>query len=418
MLSKNFPEKFLYHIWDEQHIISHDDNKALQTVSGKRIKIHFQGHFNTMSGPDFKNATIEIDGQNFLGDVEIHIHSSDWYHHQHDQNPAFNRVILHVVYQHNHHIDMTLSEENEQIEIFEIQSYFSQEIEKLFHAYTENNMQASDRFCQLFSRIRNEFFRSFLHEAGLERLDKKIKRHKTELSFVSIDQLFYQGILEALGYHKNKNQFYMFSKEHQWTHFTQICHSSSGLSFDTFIDYLVSKADFVENKYNWHTFRIRPANHPRTRLYQIAPFLYASLDTSLTSEIQKLFSFVDDDFSVKKLTNRIYDKLCVASSLTKYRLGKDRVDTIIINIFIPILIVYAQMVGDEQLDIYCKRIYTEFGALEKNHIDHLMQKYMTADQYDISQQKAIYQQGLLHIYHKYCQNHLCEICKLYWSQKC
>ena len=408
-----FPEKFLYHIWDAQHIRYSDyHSKILHTVSGKELKIHFAGHYNTMSGADFQNASIEINGTHLIGDIEIHINSSDWYHHQHDDNPAYNSVILHVVYHHNHHNDMTINEDNRQIEILEIKNLFTDEIEVLFKDYTENNFRTNEKYCKLFANIRPEFFEQFLIRSGLERLNKKVKRFTTELSFVSMDQLLYQSIFEALGYTKNKNQFYLYSKDNKWLTFKKLYDLSSQMSLERFIELLVEGADFENNKYHWYLFRVRPCNQPLTRIYQIAPFLYTSFATSLTTEIQSLFSFKKDEFNLKRFKARVYERLCAESSYTTYKMGKERINTIIINIFIPILIVYSALTNDDELAILCHQIYNDFSGLEEHHIDHIMRKYMTEDQYAFVQKKTIYQQGILNVYYLYCINNLCDICSL------
>ncbi|MCL2064132.1 MAG: DUF2851 family protein [Candidatus Cloacimonetes bacterium] len=446
-----FPEKFLYHIWDEQHIKYKDYKaKVLKTISGLDVKIHFQGHFNTMSGADFKNAIVEIDKKTFTGDVEIHINTSDWYHHQHDTNPAYNSVILHVVLNHNHLMEITVNENGDKIEILELKNIISDDIEKLFKRYSENVYKIKEKYCSLFSTIRPEFYESFLLKSGLERLEKKIKRFQAELSFVSMDQLFYQSILEAMGYSKNKHQFYLFSKEHKWIGFKQVygekkddyirSMSNNKISSvksatpiqninnslrDDFIKDIVSKAEFDNKKYNWYLFRIRPCNHPKTRLYQISPFIFDSFSTSMTTEIVKLFSFTEIDFSIKKFMNRLYEKFSgdlnptsdfyhqkkESNQFTKYKLGKDRINTIVINIFIPILIIYANIMNDSSLLNLCYRIYKDFRGLEENNISQIMRKYMSEEQFIISQKKAIYQQGILNIYHKYCINNLCNMCK-------
>jgi len=405
-----FSEKFLYHIWDAQHLRYAQQSRTLKSVSGKSLQIHFPGHYNTMSGPDFKNATIDINGKPQQGDVEIHIHSGDWYAHQHDSNPAFNRVVLHLVYQHNHHMDRTIREDNEQIEILEIKDCLSEEIDKLFAEYSETPFTDHPKYCPLFASIRPEFFEYYLSTAGDARLEKKIKRFKAELSFVSMDQLLYQSIFEALGYDKNKHQFYLFSKENSWLQYRQRYMSGKGMSLDEFTDSLVEAAGFESKKYDWYMFRIRPVNQPRTRIYQIADFIYSSFSTSLTTEILKLFSFTEGDFTLKKFQKRLYDRLYIDSPRSKYKLGIERIHTIVVNIFIPILMVYATQVGSTSLYELCRRIYAEWEGLKENHIDAIMRKYMTSVQYEISQTKAIYQQGILNTYHRYCINHLCEVC--------
>jgi hypothetical protein len=91
-----FSEKFLYHIWDAQHLVA-----ILKTVSGKPVKIMFPGRWNTDAGPDFKDVIIEIDNKVLRGDVEIDLQTYNWNSHNHNENPNFNSVILEVVYQYN-----------------------------------------------------------------------------------------------------------------------------------------------------------------------------------------------------------------------------------------------------------------------------------------------------------------------------
>ena len=55
---------------------------------------------NDNSGPDFFNAQLYIDHQLWVGTVEIHLQSSDWYAHHHEKDSAYDNVILHVVWEH------------------------------------------------------------------------------------------------------------------------------------------------------------------------------------------------------------------------------------------------------------------------------------------------------------------------------
>lgn len=70
---------------------------GLATTDGSPIEIIDPGELNRGSGPDFGLACIRIGGIRFNGSIEIHLQASDWYRHVHHKDPAYNRVILHVV---------------------------------------------------------------------------------------------------------------------------------------------------------------------------------------------------------------------------------------------------------------------------------------------------------------------------------
>ena len=71
--------------------------RKILTVDGERVEIIRPGVHNRDAGPDFVNARLRIGGQEWVGNVEIHVRASDWYLHGHDGDPAYDNVVLHVV---------------------------------------------------------------------------------------------------------------------------------------------------------------------------------------------------------------------------------------------------------------------------------------------------------------------------------
>ena len=85
-------EQLLHYVW--KHKIF--PLKELTTTNGQQIEIIDPGLHNTNAGPDFFNAKIKIKDTLWVGNVEIHDKSSDWYLHGHDRDDKYNNVILHV----------------------------------------------------------------------------------------------------------------------------------------------------------------------------------------------------------------------------------------------------------------------------------------------------------------------------------
>ena len=86
-------ESKVQQIWALQHV----QNGNWLTQSGRHLKVCSPGRWNRGAGPDFLEATIELDGVRQMGDVEIHLYREDWWRHGHNYDPAYDEVILHVV---------------------------------------------------------------------------------------------------------------------------------------------------------------------------------------------------------------------------------------------------------------------------------------------------------------------------------
>ncbi len=99
LLEPDFPygEELLQSIW-EQRVF---DQHALRTTDGQPVEVIKPGHIQRNSGPDLGGAELRIDGQLWAGTVEVHLRSSEWNAHGHQFDPAYENVVLHVVYQHD-----------------------------------------------------------------------------------------------------------------------------------------------------------------------------------------------------------------------------------------------------------------------------------------------------------------------------
>ncbi|MEN1786239.1 MAG: DUF2851 family protein, partial [Bacteroidota bacterium] len=88
-------EDLLHYIWKTQKF----KTLGCRTTAGLAVQVLHPGSYNLQSGPDFFNARLRIDGQQWAGNVEIHLKSSDWYAHHHEKDEKYHNVILHVVWE-------------------------------------------------------------------------------------------------------------------------------------------------------------------------------------------------------------------------------------------------------------------------------------------------------------------------------
>lgn len=85
-------EKLLHYVWKHKLF----PTEPLYTTDGQPLEIIDTGLPNTNAGPDFFNAKIKIGGNIWVGNIEIHDRSSDWFAHNHHRDEHYNNVILHV----------------------------------------------------------------------------------------------------------------------------------------------------------------------------------------------------------------------------------------------------------------------------------------------------------------------------------
>lgn len=71
-------EDFLHYLWKYKKV-----PLSCQLSTGESLEILSFGQYNILSGADFFNAKLLIGGQQWAGNVEMHLKSSHWYAHGH-----------------------------------------------------------------------------------------------------------------------------------------------------------------------------------------------------------------------------------------------------------------------------------------------------------------------------------------------
>jgi len=87
-------EQLLHYVWKHRMLPLGQS----ETTDGRPVEVIDPGLYNRSdAGPDFFNAKVRVGETLWVGNVEIHLKSSDWYAHRHDRDPRYDNVVLHVV---------------------------------------------------------------------------------------------------------------------------------------------------------------------------------------------------------------------------------------------------------------------------------------------------------------------------------
>ncbi|HEU0126660.1 MAG TPA: DUF2851 family protein, partial [Flavobacterium sp.] len=159
-------EDFLHYLWKFKKF----NTLNLKTAQGELITILKTGDYLELSGPDFFNAHIEIGNQKWAGNVEIHVKSSDWYLHNHENDPAYKNVILHVVWENDTAI---FREDNSEIPVLVLKDYVGKE---MVSNYAELISPKTWISCEKqIKDIDNFVFKNWQERLFFERLERKSK---------------------------------------------------------------------------------------------------------------------------------------------------------------------------------------------------------------------------------------------------
>ena len=193
------PEKSVVEMW-RAFLPGRSD---LTTEDGETIRIIYPGRVNHDSGADILDAVIATRRGLVRGDVEVHVKSSGWWAHGHHENPAYNRVVLHVVYHHDAGENASL-QNGRRVPTLTIERLAENQADR--HTGTACPAAGRPMPCR-YSPIAGNIsaMAEILDTAGDERFLGKVASFQTALARTETSQCLYQGIMGALGYTKNKH---------------------------------------------------------------------------------------------------------------------------------------------------------------------------------------------------------------------
>ena len=390
------PEILLHYIWE--HCLW--ANYPQQTTDGQPIQILSVGEHNRNAGPDYSHARIRIGDREWVGNVELHIHSGDWYRHNHHQDKAYDSVILHVVRDADKQVFNSRGEAVAQcaLQYPDGQDYLT----GLLTEAMRMDSAASRIGCaqQLIDdpQLLTDGWRRMLLRKRLDCKQASIER-LLNITQGSWEHAFYVSLARNFGFHTNSVPFEELAiatplsalRKHRDSllQLTAMLLGQSGLPIQD--EQIAREYDFLRTKFNltpidgsqWKLGRIRPQNSPERRIRQFANLLYKS---------EFLFSKVLEMTDIDAL----------AQLFAQDGFGRSSIDILLINTVIPYKYAYARLRSTNGDDAAIAMM--EMIAAEDNTV--IRQWRMLGQRIST----AADSQALLHLYQNYCQHHECVNC--------
>jgi hypothetical protein len=411
-------EKLLQYLWNFK-VFTHFD---FTDTNGDPVEILDFGRWNTDSGPDFLMARIKTKNIILAGNIELHVKSSDWIFHQHSKDPAYQNIILHVVFQND--VDIKdFADQN--IPTLELKDYIDRNV---FQKY--ENLLKENQFipCEKIFNI-NKIPIHFHEENLLKKLEQKsleieadLQRHKNNYEAVMFHHLAY-----SFGLTVNALLFKQIAESIDFTIINKIRQNKTQLEalffgisgwLETPLDPQMKiwkrEFDFLKAKYNIPEIiirpkflRLRPPNFPTIRLSQFADLYFqhqnlfskiiSAQNTNSLFEIFKEIQASDywtDHFNFGKISSIYHPKV----------LTKDFIELIILNTILPVKYAYHKH-QNENINDEILFFYSEIQS-EKNSIIKEWKKL------GLKTKTSIESQSLIYHFKNYCKAKNCLNCSI------
>lgn len=412
-------EKLLQFLW--QHSLY--NTVGLHTTSGDELVVIHPGRLNHDSGPDFSEARVRVGSTTLVGNVEIHVRSSDWVKHGHDDDPAYKNLILHVVYEN----DIDHAPANTPVLVLS-----SAVTESVIAKYSD--LVHTDQ--QLPCAGRHHVVKSITKEGWLSRLlaerwEQKLADWNVLLNNSADDwrNLLYWRLAANFGFKTNATPFLLLAQslpiniptrhKDDLMQLEALFFGQAGLLDEDFEDdysrQLQREYDYLRKKYSlkpinkalWKFMRMRPANFPTVRIAQFAALVQRSVHLFSqiieTHSVKEIIPLLDVKASEYWDTHFRFDS--VAEHGTPKALGRTSIENIIINTIAPIQFLYASRQDTEALRERALQLLEEVPA-EGNKIIRIWQE----NGWEVS--NAAQSQALLQLYNNYCSSKRCLECTI------
>ncbi|MDH5413649.1 MAG: DUF2851 family protein [Flavobacteriaceae bacterium] len=414
-------EDFLHYLWKHKLF----SLQSLITTNKESIELFRSGEHNHLSGPDFFNALLKIDGQRWAGNVEIHVKSSDWYLHGHEKDENYDNIILHVVWEH----DVNIHTKNSGLlPTLELKNFIKTDVlnnyKKLFSTTKtwincEKDIASTDDFL-----LNNWYDRLYI-----ERLEEKSTFIMNLLKSSNNDweAVLFKLLAKNFGLKINSEAFFELAdrlnfsiirkQRNDLESLEALIFGQAGFLIEPiengYYQKLQKEYQYLTSKFNltpvsnsrFQFFRLRPNNFPTIRIAQLAA-LYNQKE-NLFSQILKINELVDfyKLFSIQVSPFwKDHYSFTSASKKNNKSLTKSFIDLLLINTIVPFKFIYLRKMNKLNEEVLVETV--RHIKPEKNSI---IDKF---NEIGISTHNAFQTQSLLQLKNEYCSKQKCLDCNI------
>ncbi len=415
-------EKLFHYVW--KHKMFPLGNLA--TTTGEAVEVIDTGLHNSDAGPDFFNAKIKIGGRLWAGNVELHLRSSNWKQHGHNQDKAYDNVILHVVTDADCEVFTSQNESVPQL-VLPIPDSVKTNYEHLLH---EDRYPRCHKLIPQLPKLTVNSWLSALHTERLERKTKDILE-RLKACDGSWEDAFFQTLARNFGFGINADAFEMWAKslplhcvDHHRDDLFQIEAMFLGqagllslrdkMQEDEYWQRLNDEYKYLAHKFNlkamdgrmWRFMRLRPQNFPTVRLSQLAQLYF-----NRTAGLSQLLNCKDAKELEKALAThatpywQTHYNFGEESRKNEKRLSKSSILVLLVNTVIPLLFAYGRSNGNESLVNRAVDMMEQLGAEDNNIVRMWRECGLAVD-------SAADSQALIQLKKEYCDRKECLRCRI------
>ena len=396
---------------------------GLMTSDGEALSVIYCGKLNRDAGPDFLEAKIKIGNTLLVGNVELHIRSSDWVRHGHQNDNAYRNLILHVVYEND--VEGVAGD----TPVLELKNHIALPVIAQYSGLmnTLGKLPCAGQH-QMVRPITKE---GWLSRLLAERWEQKLGDWNVLLENSAEDwrNLLYLRMAANFGFKTNAAPFLMLAQslplnlaaKHRDNpeQIEALLFGQAGMLEGTYEDQypndLQKEYNYLRKKYKlipipkhiWKFLRMRPANFPTLRIAQFAALLSKSvhlfsqiIETHTVKEIEPLLDVTASRYWDNHFQFDVEQKKAIPKSL-----GYSSVQNIIINTIAPIQFLYATRQDTHRLQERALKLLESVPA-EKNNIISLWEDNGWAPE------NAAQSQAMIQLYNNYCLPKRCLECTI------